>query len=83
MESLDMTGRKGLVVSIANEHNLAWAVAQHFRSAGADLAVTYLNDKAKSYVEPLAREVDAEILLPCDVRNTGALEAVFDAIRTK
>lgn len=83
METLDLTGRKGLVVGIANEHSLAWAAAQHFRSAGADLAVTYLNDKAKPYVEPLAREVAAPIFLPCNVATAGQLEAVFDAIRTR
>jgi enoyl-[acyl-carrier protein] reductase I len=80
MEILDLTGRKGLVVGIANEHSLAWAAAQHFRSAGAELAVTYLNDKAKPYVEPLARQVGADIVLPCNVEVPGQLEAVFDAI---
>jgi len=83
MEVLDLTGRKGLVAGIANEHSLAWAAAQHFRSAGASLALTYLNEKAKPFVEPLAQNVGAEILLPCDVRTAGALEAVFDAIRTR
>lgn len=67
MEVLDLTGRKALVVGIANEHSLAWAAAQHFRSAGAEIAVTYLNDKAKQYVEPLARQVGAPIFLPCNV----------------
>ncbi len=83
MEILDLTGRKCLVVGIANEHSLAWAAAQHFRSAGADLAVTYLNDNAKPYVEPLARQVEASIFLPCDVGATGQLDAVFEAIRSQ
>ena len=82
MEVLDLTGRKGLVVGIANEHSLAWSAAQHFRNAGAELAVTYLNDKARPYVEPLARAVEAPIFLPCNVANAGELEAVFDAIRS-
>ncbi len=82
MEVIDLTGWKGLVVGIANEHSLAWAAAQHFRNAGAELAVTYLNDKAKPYVEPLAREVAAPTFLPCNVANPGELDAVFDAIRT-
>jgi enoyl-[acyl-carrier protein] reductase I len=56
MESLDLAGRKGLVVGITNEHSLAWLAAQHFRNAGAELAITYLNDKAKPFVEPLARQ---------------------------
>jgi len=83
MEVLDLTGRRGLVVGIANEHSLAWAAAQHFRNAGAELAVTYLNDKAKPYVEPLARQANAEIFLPCNVQMAGQLDAVFEAIRAK
>ena len=83
MEVLDLTGRKGLIVGIANEHSLAWTAAQHFRSAGAQLAVTYLNDKAKPYVEPLARQVDAEIFLPCNVSAPGELDAVYSAIRER
>jgi len=81
MESLDLTGRKGLVAGIANEHSLAWSAAQHFRKAGADLAITYLNDKAKPFVEPLARQLTAPILLPCNVSKPGQLEAVFEAIK--
>jgi enoyl-[acyl-carrier protein] reductase I len=83
MEVLDLTDRKGLVVGIANEHSLAWAAAQHFRSAGAELAVTYLNDKARPFVEPLAGEVDAAIFSPCDVAVPGQLEAVFGAIKER
>lgn len=77
---LDMTGKKGLVVGIANEHSLAWAAARNCHAAGADLAVTYLNDKARPFVEPLAQLVSAAILLPCDVAHDGELEAVFDRI---
>ena len=80
MEVIDLKGRKGLVVGIANEHSLAWSAAQHFRNAGADLAMTYLNDKAKPFVEPLAREAGASLFLPCDVAKPGQLETVFEAI---
>lgn len=80
MEIVDLEGRKGLVVGIANEHSLAWAAARHFRSAGAELGFTYFNDNAKPYVEPLARQVEAAILLPCNVAASGQLEAVFDAV---
>ena len=81
MEILDLGGRKGLVVGIANEHSLAWSAAQHFRNAGAELAITYLNDKAKGFVEPLARQVEAPIFVPCDVTVPGQLEAVFEAVK--
>src|SRR6516225_5760462 len=79
METLDLSGRRGLVVGIANEHSLAWGAAQHFHNAGAELAVTYLNDKAKPFVEPLAQQLSAPIFVPCNVAEPGQLEAVFDA----
>jgi enoyl-[acyl-carrier protein] reductase I len=75
-----LSSKKGLVLGIANEHSLAYGCAQAFRALGADLAITYLNDKAKPYVEPLARELEAPIFLPCDVHEAGQLEAVFQAI---
>lgn len=81
--TLDLGGRKGLVIGIANEHSLAWSAAQHFRNAGAELAVTYLNEKAKTFVEPLATEQAAPIVLPCDVSKPGRLEAVFEAINAR
>ena len=75
-----LEGKKGLIVGIANEQSIAWGCAKAFRALGAELAVTYLNDKAKKYVEPLARELEAGIFLPLDVRTPGQLEAVFDAV---
>ena len=80
MEIINLNGRKGPVVGIANEHRLACAAAQHFRNAGADLAIAYLNGKAKPFVEPLAREAGASLTLPCDVAMPDQLEAVFEAI---
>ena len=83
MEVLDLNGRKGIVVGIANQHSLAWAATQHFDNAGAGLALTYLNDKARPHVEPLARQVGAEIFVPCNVSVPGQLEAVFAAVEEK
>jgi enoyl-[acyl-carrier protein] reductase I len=81
--SLALKGRKGLIVGIANDQSIAWGCAKAFRALGADLAVTYLNDKAKKYVDPLAKELEAEIFLPLDVRVPGQLESVFEHIGTK
>jgi enoyl-[acyl-carrier protein] reductase I len=81
--SVALKGRKGLIVGIANDQSIAWGCAKAFRALGADLAVTYLNDKAKKYVEPLAKELEAEIFLPLDVRVPGQLESVFEHIGTK
>ena len=75
-----LEGKKGLIVGIANDQSIAWGCAKAFRALGAELAVTYLNDKAKPYVEPLARELEAPIMLPLDVRTPGQVEAVFERI---
>jgi len=75
-----LEGKKGLIVGIANENSIAWGCAKAFRAFGADVAVTYLNDKARKYVEPLARELEAPILMPLDTRVPGQMEAVFEKI---
>lgn len=75
-----LAGRKALVVGIANEQSIAWGIAQALRKAGADLAVTYLNDKARPHVAPLAESLGAGILLPLDVRDPAQAAAVFAAI---
>jgi enoyl-[acyl-carrier protein] reductase I len=79
-ELTNANGMKGLIVGIANEQSLAYGCARHFRAAGADLAVTYLNAKAEPYVRPLGRTLGSEIVMPCDVTVPGQLEAVFEAI---
>jgi enoyl-[acyl-carrier protein] reductase I len=75
-----LQGKKGLVVGIANERSIAWGCAAAFRAFGADLAVTYLDDKARKHVDPLARELEAKIVMPLDARVPGQMEAVFDRI---
>lgn len=80
---VDLTGKRGLVIGIANESSIAYGCARAFRAAGADLAVTYLNAKAEPYVRPLAEALKASILVPCDVRMAGELEAVFERIATE
>lgn len=74
-------GKKGLIIGIANDQSIAYACARAFCFLGAELAVTYLNEKARPFVEPLAAELEAPIFLPCDVRTEDQLEAVFGAIR--
>lgn len=72
-----LSGKKALLAGIANEHSIAFGCARAFRELGADLAITYLNDKAKPYVEPLARDLEAPIFMPLDVGKRGELEALF------
>ncbi len=75
-----LEGKRGLVVGIANDQSIAWGCARSFRALGAELAVTYLNDKAKPHVEPLAEALEAPIFMPLDVAVPGQLEAVFDRV---
>ncbi|WP_228536194.1 enoyl-ACP reductase FabI [Noviherbaspirillum malthae] len=75
-----LRGRRGLVLGIANEHSIAYGCAHAFRVAGAELAVTYVNDKAKPFVEPLAEALGCSIIAPCDVRIPGQLEGLFERI---
>ncbi len=77
---LDLQGKKGLIVGIANENSIAYGCSRIFHDAGADLAVTYLNEAAEKYVKPLAEKLSAEIILPCNVQNKQQIEDVFEAI---
>jgi enoyl-[acyl-carrier protein] reductase I len=72
-----LEGRKALVVGIANDQSIAWGCAKWLRALGAELAVTYLNDKAKRFVQPLADELEAKIVMPLNVSEPGQTEAVF------
>jgi enoyl-[acyl-carrier protein] reductase I len=75
-----LKGTKVLVCGIANEHSIAYGCAKAFRELGAELAITYADEKSKAYVEPLARELGAPIFMPLDVSKPGELEAVFARI---
>jgi enoyl-[acyl-carrier protein] reductase I len=75
-----LAGRRALVAGIADEHSIAYGCAKAFRELGAELAVTYLNDKARPHVEPLAVELGASLFLPLDVATPGQLEAVYEAV---
>src|SRR6478735_8273167 len=78
-----LKGKKALVTGIANDQSIAWGCARAFRAFGADLAITYLNDKAKPYVEPLAKEVEAFVFMPLNVQSEGEMDAVFERIAEK
>lgn len=77
-----LEGKKGLIVGIANGDSIAYGCAAAQRAAGAELAITYLNPKAEPHVRPLAEELGSSLVLPCDVREPGQMEAVFDRIRS-
>jgi len=76
-----LSGKKILVIGIANENSIAWGCAKAYRAMGADIAITYLNDKSERFVRPLAEQLGAPIILKADVTREGELEAVFGEIR--
>jgi enoyl-[acyl-carrier protein] reductase I len=78
---IDLAGKKGLIIGIANDQSIAYGCARAMRALGAELAITYLNERAEPYVRPLAVQLGSPIILPCDVERAGELEAVFAAIR--
>ncbi len=78
-----LSGKKGLIIGIANRHSIAWGCAQSFHEAGAEIAVTYLNEKAEEYVRPLADQVDAPIIAPLNITEDSQLDRVFEEIEEK
>lgn len=80
---VDLSGKRGLVVGIANEQSIAAGCARTFRDCGARLAATYLNEKAKPFVTPVADAIGIEWLAPCDVRVPGELEALFERVKVE
>jgi len=74
---------KALIVGIANDQSIAYGCARALKEQGAELAVTYLNEKAEPHVRPLAEALGAEIILPLNVATEGQTEAVFEAVRER
>ena len=80
---INLSGKHGLVIGIANDQSIAYGCAKVFHGLGATLAVTYLNEKAEPFVRPLAEELESLLIVPCDFRIPGQLEALFDSIKTE
>ncbi len=78
-----MAGKRGLIMGVANNRSIAWGIAQACAAQGAELAFTYQGDALKKRVEPLAKEIGSDIVLPCDVTDKASMDAVFEAIKTK
>lgn len=83
MKTIDVSGKKGLISGIANDRSIAWGCAAQLHAGGAKLATTYLNEKAKPYVMPLAKKIDASIIMPLDVTCEEQMDSVFSEIKTK
>ncbi|WP_226941711.1 enoyl-ACP reductase FabI [Pseudooceanicola spongiae] len=80
---MDLENKIALVVGVANRHSIAAGCAQAFADAGAEVALTYVNDKAHPFVQPVADAINAPLLLPLDVEAPGEMEAVFEAVRQR
>lgn len=78
-----MAGKRGLVMGVANDHSIAWGIAKALRAAGAELAFTYQGEAFGRRVRPLAEEVGAKLLLPCDVEDEASVDAVFAALKAE
>jgi len=83
MDNFNLKGKKGLILGIANQHSIAYGCAKAFKTLGAELAITYLNEPSKKFVDPIAEELEPEIFMPCDVQNEDEFAAVFAAIEKK
>lgn len=78
-----MAGKRGLILGVANDHSIAWGIAQAVHAQGAELAFTYQGDAFRRRVEPLAASMGSDLILPCDVENEAEIDAVFDALRDR
>src|SRR5262245_15306548 len=78
-----MAGKKGLIMGVANERSIAWAISKACHDAGAKLAFTFQGEALEKRVRPLAKSVNSEIVLPCDVTDGASIDAVFSEVEKK
>ena len=78
-----MKGKRGLIMGVANDHSIAWGIAQQLAAQGAELAFTYQGEAFGKRLEPLASSVGSSIMLPCDVEDIATVDAVFAALKEK
>ena len=78
-----MTGKRGLIMGLANDKSLAWGIAKQLREHGAELAFSYQGDALKKRVGPLAEQLGSDFLIECDVSDMAALDTAFDTLRSR
>jgi enoyl-[acyl-carrier protein] reductase I len=76
-----MTGKRGLIMGLANDKSIAWGIAKACADAGAELAFSYQGDALKKRVDPLAQQLGSNIVLPCDVGDEASMDALFAALK--
>jgi enoyl-[acyl-carrier protein] reductase I len=83
MKSDFMKGKRGLIMGVANDHSIAWGIAQSLSDAGAEIAFTYQGDAFGKRLEPLAASIGSTFLMPCDVEDIASVDQVFDQLKAK
>ncbi|MEM6497513.1 MAG: SDR family oxidoreductase, partial [Pseudomonadota bacterium] len=78
-----MTGKRGLIMGVANNRSIAWGISKAVAAQGAEVALTYQGDALKKRVEPLAAELGSTMVLPCDVTDAASMDAVFATLKEK
>ena len=78
-----MSGKRGLIMGVANERSIAWGIASAAAAQGAELAFTFQGDALRKRVEPLAASVDSEMVMECDVTDDASMDAVFAELEAK
>jgi enoyl-[acyl-carrier protein] reductase I len=78
-----MKGKRGLIMGVANDHSIAWGIAQMLAKHGAELAFTYQGDALAKRVKPLAESVGSNFIMPCDVEDVASLDAVFNSVKER
>lgn len=78
-----LTNKRAVIFGVANDHSIAWSIAQAFQREGAGLALTYVGENIERRVRPLAESIGAGLVLPCDVGNDDDIAATFDTLRTE
>ncbi len=78
-----MSGKRGLIMGVANSHSIAWGISQALAREGADLAFTYQGEALGKRVKPLAAEVNSDILLPCDVEDLASVDSVIETLKER
>ena len=83
MSNQIMAGKRGLIMGLANDKSIAWGIARALAGAGAELAFSYQGEALKKRVDPLAAQLDSDIVLPCDVGDEDSIDALFEALRRR
>ena len=78
-----MKSKKGLIMGVANERSIAWGIAKSIANSGGQIAFTYQGEALKKRVEPLAKSINSDLIIPCDVTNSSSMKNTFETLKNK